>query len=485
MANQSTMDNHGIVMADICIFYAKEDRGFVEKLDTILSRHWTVWWDRKNQEANWRQAVDRELQDAKCVIPIWSVATQHHETVPDEAKLARQLDVPLIPIRTVDCLPPLGFGSTSYEDVFNWGGEEEHSGIQTLIRLISKVTAVSNKQTRAASPLDVDNKRISFPTFFFSVSSHETPLQPDKALEVLRLYKAKTILVSAYDLQAKRRLAMKNTIEQCQENGSIVLLDSGNYEAHRTNDRDWSPDHLHRVFEDTPHDFAFCFDNVSPPESEEAIVEDVLNAVRRDQNATDKPVFPIVHVPKDKNGNHRADLFLKVLPKLVRALRTPPAIVALPERELGDGILNRAKMVHAIRRELDTFGISTRLHMLGTGNPLSLAILTAAGADSFDGLEWCRVVADHETGRLFHFQQADLFRFQSQMAKSEITRLAMTEDGINFEAKALFHNLAFFDEWVGRVLDRKEKARLPTLLANSLPRGAIEELENQLPEVFA
>ncbi|MEO5329153.1 MAG: toll/interleukin-1 receptor domain-containing protein [Magnetococcus sp. THC-1_WYH] len=471
-------------MADICIFYAKEDRSFVENLDRILSKHWSVWWDRKNQEANWRQAVERELQEAKCAIPIWSDATKNHQTVTDEADLARRLDVPLIPLRTVDCYPPLGFGSISYEDVFNWDGNEEHSGIQNLIMSIRKILSVADKQTRPASPLEVDKKHISFPVFFFSVSSHETPLQPDKALEVLRLFKAKTILVSAYDLQAKRRGAMKNTIEQCRKNGAIFLLDSGNYEAHRTNNRDWSPDHLHRVLEDTPHDFAFCFDNVSPPESEDAIVEDVLNAVQRDQKVTDKPVFPIVHAPKDERGNYRSELFLTALPKIVKAMDPPPSIVAIPERELGDGILNRAKMVHAICRKLEESKTNTRLHMLGTGNPLSLAILTAAGADSFDGLEWCRVVADHETGRLFHFQQADLFRFQSQTAKSEITRLAMSEDEVNFEAKTLFHNLAFFDEWIGRVLNRKEKGRLPTLLANSLPRGAIEELENKLPEVF-
>ncbi|MBF0423061.1 MAG: toll/interleukin-1 receptor domain-containing protein [Magnetococcales bacterium] len=471
-------------MADICIFYASEDREHVDRLDKILSRHGTVWWSRKKQDNNWRQSVERELQDAKCAIPIWSKASREHRFVIDEAELAFKLCVPLIPVKIADCSPPLGFGSAIHVDLFDWDGGEECAGIQELIRLVSKTLNLSKKKECLAISYTFDNKEISFPAFFFSVSSHETQVRPDKALEVLRLFKAKMILVSAYDMRARHRSEMKKKIEQCQKNGAILLLDSGNYEAHRTKDRDWSPDHLHRVLEDTPHDFAFCFDNIAPPESAEAIVADVVGTVQRDQKATNKPVLPIVHIPKDKQGNHRSELFLDVLPEIVKALDPSPTIVAIPERELGDGILNRAKMVYAIRQKLDESGVSTRLHMLGTGNPLSLAILAAAGADSFDGLEWCRVVADHKTGQLFHFQQADLFRYQSQTAKSEITRLAINGDQINFAAKTLFHNLAFFDEWIGRVQDLKVKGRLSTFLSGLLPDGAMEELENQLPEVF-
>ena len=69
-------------------------------------------------------------------------------------------------------------------------------------------------------------------------------------------------------------------------------------------------------------------------------------------------------------------------------------VIAVPERELGDGILERSKSVRRIRRVLDNTGRYRLIHILGTGNPYSILLLAAAGADLFDGLEWCRTVAD-------------------------------------------------------------------------------------------
>ena len=75
------------------------------------------------------------------------------------------------------------------------------------------------------------------------------------------------------------------------------------------------------------------------------------------------------------------------------------------------------------------------LHILGTGNPLSIISYTMAGADSFDGLEWCQTVVDHDTGKLFHFQQWDLFRYQTEYGK---------DDTLCYVFAVLMHNLKFF-----------------------------------------
>ncbi|WP_182212931.1 hypothetical protein [Stenotrophomonas acidaminiphila] len=73
----------------------------------------------------------------------------------------------------------------------------------------------------------------------------------------------------------------------------------------------------------------------------------------------------------------------------------------------------------ALRKALDDNGRYVGLHLLGTGNPISIALYAWAGADSFDGLEWCQTVVDHDTGLLFHLSQSDFFRRQTAWGESD------------------------------------------------------------------
>ena len=105
-----------------------------------------------------------------------------------------------------------------------------------------------------------------------------------------------------------------------------------------------------------------------------------------------------------------------------------PPLVAIPERELGDGLVRRAESVRSIRGALDGLGKYYPLHLLGTGNPISVAVLAVAGADAFDGLEWCRTSADYRSGHLFHFQQFDCFGDMSVSMMRSQTMRAIVED---------------------------------------------------------
>jgi len=62
-----------------------------------------------------------------------------------------------------------------------------------------------------------------------------------------------------------------------------------------------------------------------------------------------------------------------------------------------------------------------------------------AGADSFDGLEWCQTVVDHETGKLFHFQQWDLFRDQTDWGRN---------GALPYIQSVLMHNLDFYRQFM-------------------------------------
>lgn len=116
-------------------------------------------------------------------------------------------------------------------------------------------------------------------------------------------------------------------------------------------------------------------------------------------------------------------------------------MVAVAERRLGDGVSARAQSVQAIRRELDKQGRYISLHLLGTGNPISIALYASMGADSFDGLEWCQTVVDHDTALLYHLSQAEFFAKQT----------AWSEAKLSFQARTLAHNLEFYAAWMQRL----------------------------------
>ncbi len=160
--------------------------------------------------------------------------------------------------------------------------------------------------------------------------------------------------------------------------------------------------------------------------------------------------------------------------------------MAVPERELGNGILDRACAVNKIRRALNELGFYQPLHLLGTGNPLSIAILSAAGADWFDGLEWCRTVADGETALLYHLHQFEFFGWQSELLASPIVQEAVKSETISYQGKVAFHNLDFLSTWMTELRKHLSEGTIERLLTEKLPNGtkSVNLLESAVPGIF-
>ena len=163
---------------------------------------------------------------------------------------------------------------------------------------------------------------------------------------------------------------------------AAVLLDSGNgYEAYWHSDLGWTPEAFRDAARILGPDLAFCFDEQNPPDDSSLAANVVVDRTTADQTAVGHTmVIPIVHANPDNMAG--------VVSKVVRALH--PVMVAVPERELGNGIVERCTTMRGIRNALDDSGYYCPIHVLGTGHPFTLVALTLSGADSFDGLEWCQ-----------------------------------------------------------------------------------------------
>lgn len=469
-------------MHEVCIIYSRKDRQLPPALENALTPHWSVWWD-KEVTGDFRQAIEIAIKQARCVIPIWSSASRESKIVIDEATFAVRNNVPLLPIFVEDgANAPLGFGSIDGIELIGWKGEADHPGLQILLQKLRRIAPT--RSIERPTRFSVGKTEIHSPTFFFSVSSHETRLTPLESIKALNLFRPEALLVSAYDVHhAPAKQKLKPALSKARLNGTVVLLDSGNYEASRKSDPTWTRTKLHRVLKETPHDFAFCHDEMAPTGKLDDVVRQVVQSVERDSKCTSKPVLPIVHAPKDKSGLYRVKDIPHVLRKLSETLQ--PLVIGIPERELGAGLVAKARTLAAIRSELANTGRYQPLHLLGTGNPLSIAVLSAAGADCFDGLEWCRVVADAANSALYHFEQYDFFAYQTRVAQSAIVREAADSADINYAGKVLFHNMDFFAQFVTELRSATTSdKKLIRFLSEHLPTGSVAQLENALPEVF-
>lgn len=296
---------------------------------------------------------------------------------------------------------------------------------------------------------------LRLPCFFPSVSGAAknlwTPLQH---LQVLVRVGYPCFLVSAYDLaSAKRpsRMDMETLLRTAMKKAQIVLLDSGLYERKWLHDTTWSKLKFSLTLSSTPCTMSFSFDVVGQT-SRTTSARQIASQVRADRRKSDlAAIFPIVHGEP------------KHLPQLVKQVvhLLDCDIVAVAERELGDGILAGARTMLAIRRALDETGRYCCVHVLGTGNPLSLLIYSACGADSFDGLDWCQTVADFDSKRLYHSQQLDFFAEQSTYAQNA---------DLTYSARMLAHNLEFYRNWMVELQDRRSKGTTAELMSDLLPR---------------
>jgi hypothetical protein len=97
-------------MSNIFISYASEDLERVRPLAQALqAQGWSVFWDRTIPPGKtWRQVIGKALDEARCVLVVWSRAAIDSTWVQEEADHGREEGM-LVPASIDDVRPPLGF----------------------------------------------------------------------------------------------------------------------------------------------------------------------------------------------------------------------------------------------------------------------------------------------------------------------------------------------------------------------------------------
>jgi queuine/archaeosine tRNA-ribosyltransferase len=465
-------------ISEVFICYARDDAEAATRIyEQLQEAGLKPWMDSKNlvPGANWDQTIQKAIRASQYFLVLLtdrSVTKRGYL----QKEIKRALDFQdekldsdryLIPTRMDRCTIPDRLAHLQCADLFQEGGWA------SLVAALSS-PPVSERKAPGAGPPSVQRLGLfpigglPTPCFFPSVSSAaKNTLTPLQHLEILSALKHPLFLISAFDVaraSREERLKINGLLTKSIEQGQTVLMDSGMYERKWLKSK-WPKRDFHETLRHTPCHIAFCYDHLEPVTATvSAQVEAVVRAVLASRRTTSfQAIMPIVHASKPRD-------FPAICRRVAEEL--DPSLIAVPERELGDGIYEGVETMMKIRAELDATGRYYSVHILGTGNPLSMLMYGACGADSFDGLDWCQTIVDHTTGLLYHSQQLDFFGSQTPYGSDRT---------LSYLARAFSHNLSFYRSWLASISEATEAGSLGKMCATFLPGTVTEFLRLKLP----
>ncbi len=462
---------------DAFICHASEDKDeFVRNLALALKERINVWYDEfiLTVGDSLFTELDRGLKESKYGIVIVSPNLLKYWTGNElDGLFAKETGGQKV-------ILPVWLGITQEEVVkispilAGRVAAKASDGIDKVVKdLLSEIKpelfprAIDTKEIVRKTSIPFGGNYCKLPCYFPSVSSVKTRLKPVQYIELLLRLSHPLFLVSAYDINKsglRDRKRIKKLLNIAKKDGCALIADSGNYESYWKEDKDWKiKDYQNFLKDEYPFQYTFSYDKRDQNVGTKAaylIVNEVETRVKTEQKYSKCSIIPIVHSP---------------LPTLVPVVkdvvsRLNPIMVAVPERELGSGIIEKVRTLKAIRTELNRTRQYYPIHLLGTGNPLSMLIYSKYGADSFDGLEWCQTTVNHETGLLYHFQQREFFKDNCLYCQDQ-------DPPLPYDLATFGHNIYFYRNWMKNIQDSIATEHLNDMLIKYIPSELIEALE--------
>ena len=127
-------------MADIFISYSSEDKTRVKTIaEALEQKGWSVWWDRQIPVGQrFDTVIEQELNQAKCVIVIWTQRSVNSEWVKNEASEAAQRNI-LAPALLENIKIPLAFRRIEAAQLTDWNGEPDHPELAILFSAVAAI----------------------------------------------------------------------------------------------------------------------------------------------------------------------------------------------------------------------------------------------------------------------------------------------------------------------------------------------------------
>jgi TIR domain len=143
-------------MSEIFISYKREEQPLARRLaDALEGEGWTVWWDPKLRAGeHFDDVIEKALNEAKCVIVMWSERSVQSRYVRDEATYALERDK-LVPVAIEKVTLPFRFKGVHTPSLLGWDGSKDFSEFCKLVEDISTILGPPAIESRKEQAADV------------------------------------------------------------------------------------------------------------------------------------------------------------------------------------------------------------------------------------------------------------------------------------------------------------------------------------------
>ncbi len=127
-------------MSDIFLSYKSEDRVKAQKIaKAIEKKGYTVWWDQIIPPGrNFDEVIEEKLDEAKCVVVLWSGKSVKSKWVKTEASEGDRRGI-LVPVLIEDVTPPFMFRMIEAAKLMDWDGTSLHPEFDLLIQSVGRI----------------------------------------------------------------------------------------------------------------------------------------------------------------------------------------------------------------------------------------------------------------------------------------------------------------------------------------------------------
>ena len=255
------------------------------------------------------------------------------------------------------------------------------------------------------------------------------------ALKFASEFLTRTCLISAYDIHYSH---IDNPLE-LPVIPELIFLDSGGYEISWDNDYSafvhaspnsdpWDQEMHKQVLNQWPDEMPAVIVNFDHPKHRLSFLDQVQES-RELFSGHLKHLHLFLIKPESPKQSSLQEVMKKVLSN-IEELSTFD-IIGVTEKELGPSILDRMVNIAMLRRSMDEAGLSSKIHIFGALDPLTVCFYFLSGAEIFDGLTWIRYA--YEDGKCIYFHNHGAMNYGIHTNDKKVKLRAMTENIYSLE----------------------------------------------------
>ncbi len=142
-------------MADIFVSYSRTDKAAVAPLVAALeAQGWSVWWDPEITPGDeFDKLIGAELESARAVVVVWSLASVESRWVKGEARDAADRGV-LVPVRVENARLPIDVRAIHTIDLDGWAGKRDSAPFKALCTSLEAKLKLTVAKTAAQTAKD-------------------------------------------------------------------------------------------------------------------------------------------------------------------------------------------------------------------------------------------------------------------------------------------------------------------------------------------